>query len=89
MNGVINIKKCKMIFEKKSLRVVVALDPAEGVHYTEPVCDNESDDELDYIYKITTWEQYWVNPTADGQISWERKSSCTSDSNEEIERWQN
>jgi len=30
MNGVINLKKHKMIFEKKSLRVVVPLDPAEG-----------------------------------------------------------
>ena len=31
MNVVINMKKRKMIFEKKSLRVVVPLDPAEGV----------------------------------------------------------
>ena len=30
-----------------------------------------------------------MNPTADGRISWERKSSCTSNSDEEIERWQN
>jgi len=30
MNGVINLKKCKMIFEKKSLCVVVSLDPTEG-----------------------------------------------------------
>ena len=28
MNGVINLKKCKMIFEKRSLCVVVPLDPA-------------------------------------------------------------
>jgi len=30
MNGVINPKKRKMIFEKKSLCVVVSLDPTEG-----------------------------------------------------------
>ena len=30
-----------------------------------------------------------MNPTTDGRISWERESSYTSDSNEEIERWQN
>jgi hypothetical protein len=53
MNGVINLKKRKMIFEKKSLRVVVPLDPAEGSRYTEPVRDYESDDDLDCIYKIT------------------------------------
>jgi len=31
MNGVINLKKHKMIFENKSLRVVVPLDLAVGV----------------------------------------------------------
>ena len=30
MNGVINLKRWKIIFEKKSLRVVVPLDPAKG-----------------------------------------------------------
>jgi len=34
MNGVINLKKRKMIFEKKSLCVVVPLDLAEGSCYT-------------------------------------------------------
>ena len=57
MNGVINLKKCKMIFEKKSLCVVILLDPVEGSHYTEPVHDYESDDNMDCIYKITTREQ--------------------------------
>lgn len=54
MNRIINLKKCKMIFKKKALRVVVPLNPVEGVRYTEPVHDEESDDELDCIYKITT-----------------------------------
>jgi len=53
MSGVINLKKQKMIFEKKFLYVVVALDPAKGPCYTEPVCDYESDDGLDQIYNIT------------------------------------
>jgi len=30
-----------------------------------------------------------VNPTTDGRILWERDSSCTSDLDEEVERWQN
>jgi len=85
MNGMINLKKCKMIFEKKSLRVVVPLDPVKGSHYKEPLHDYDSNDDLDYIYKIIVWEQDWVNPIVDGRISWERESSCTSDSNEEIE----
>lgn len=71
MNGVINLKNHKMIFEKKSLRVVVPLDLTEGSCYTEPVHDNKSNDELDCIYQITTREQDSVNPTTDGRISWE------------------
>lgn len=50
MNGVINLKKRKMKFEKNSLRVVVPLDLAEGARYTKPVHDEESDDEMDCIY---------------------------------------
>ena len=53
MNRVINLKKRKMIFEKKSLHIVVPLDPAEGSRYKEPVRDYESDDDLNCIYKIT------------------------------------
>jgi len=52
MNGIINLKKQKMIFKKKYLRVVVLLDPIEGVWYTEPVRDKDSDGELDCIYQI-------------------------------------
>ena len=54
MNGVINLKKKKMSSEKKLPRVVVPLDLAEGVCYTEPLCNYvECDDDLDHIYKIT------------------------------------
>ena len=66
MNEVINLKKRKMIFEKKSLDVVIPLDPVEGLRYTKPVRDYDNDDDLDCIYKITKKEQYWVNPTVDG-----------------------
>jgi len=45
---VINLKKRKMMFERKSLRVVVPVDPAEGACYTEPVHDFvEDDDDLE------------------------------------------
>ena len=50
MNRVINMKKRKMIFDNKSLRVVVPLDPAEAARYTESVRDDDSDDNLDCIY---------------------------------------
>lgn len=45
-----------MIFEKKSLHVKIPLDPAEEAHYTEPVHDDGNYDEMDFIYKITTWD---------------------------------
>lgn len=58
INGVVNLKNRTMLLEKKSLRVVVPLDPAEGACYTEPVWKyEESDDELDKIYKIIVWDQ--------------------------------
>jgi len=66
MNGVINLKKEKMIFENKSLRVIVPLNPTEGSCYTEPVHDYESDESLDFIYKIIVRDQDWVNPREDG-----------------------
>lgn len=74
-----------MTFEKKSLRVVVLLDLAEGACYTELVCDED----LDHIYQNTMQDQDPVNSTVDGRISWECDSSCTSDSDEEIEQRQN
>lgn len=85
MNIVINLKRCKMIFEKKSLRVVVLLDLAKGARYTEPLCDNNSDDDLDCIYKITTREEYCVNPIINGRISWDHKISCTLDLEKDLE----
>ena len=58
MSGVINLKKRTLSFERKTLRVVVPLDPAEGLRYTERVRDyEESDDDLDQIYKITVQDQ--------------------------------
>ena len=53
MNGVINLKNQKMIFKKKSLCMIVPLDPAEGECYTKPMRNDGGDEELDYIYKIT------------------------------------
>jgi len=66
MNGVINLKKCKMIFEKMSLCIAIPLDPVEGSQYIDQVRDNNNNDDLDLIYKITMHKKYWVNPTMYG-----------------------
>ena len=89
MNGVINLRKRKMIFEKNSLRVVIPLDPVEGPHYTELMRNEGSDDELDCIYKITARNQEWVNLIAEARISWGHAESCIKDSDEEDEYWHN
>jgi len=90
MNKVINMKKRTMSFERKSLRVVMHLDPTEGPRYTEPIRDyEESEDELDQIYKIIARYQDWINPMAYGRIIWDWESSCTNNSDEELEHWQN
>jgi len=49
------------------------------------VDDDDSDDYLDCIYKITAQEKDWVIPITNGRILWERESSCTSESDEEVE----
>jgi len=58
MNGVINLKKITMYFDRKLLQVVVPLDTVEGPPYNELVHDyDESDADLDQIYKITIRDQ--------------------------------
>lgn len=52
MNGIINLKKQKMIFEKMSLRIIILLNLVEGARYTKLVHDEDSDDELYFIYHI-------------------------------------
>lgn len=76
-----------MIFEKKSLHVIVPLDLAEGSRYTKRIHDHESDGDLDYIYKIIAREKDWVDPIVDGKVTWDHESSCNSDSDEELENW--
>jgi len=71
-----------MIFEKKSLRVIVPLDIAKGSCYMEPVHNYESDDDLDYIYKIIARDRDSVNLTVGGWITWDHESYCTLDLDE-------
>ena len=65
-----------MSFEKKSLCIVVPLDPTKGPCYIEPVHDYKSDENLDQIYKITVRDQDWVNLAADGYIAFKFQLKC-------------
>lgn len=64
-----------MVFEKNELRVIVPLDPTKGEWYTKLKHDYYEDDDVEHIYTLTAQNEDWINPTADGRISWEKDSS--------------
>ena len=74
-----------MTFEGKGLRVVIPLDPSQGKRYTETLKD-EDQDVLDQIYNITAKEEDYEDPHVEG---WEFGSSCMTDSEDDLESWQN
>ena len=53
------------------------LDPAMGPRYTEPICAKEEARDIDDFYKVTTTQDDYINPTADGTLSWHYASSYT------------
>lgn len=87
--AIINLKKRKMIFESNNMRVIVPLDPSEGVRYTQPVREEYNADDINNIYQITKNEEEWINTTADGKWTQGQDSSRTSYSKQELENWQN
>ena len=44
---------------------------------------------LDHIYNIMSSQDDYINPIVDGKLSWRSVRSCTSDSDEALENWQN
>ena len=68
MDSIINMKRGSMVFEKNGTRVFIPLDPSEGEQCIEPVRDEYGDEDIDHIYKLTTRDEDWINPTADGRI---------------------
>lgn len=89
MDAIINMKSRKMVFEKNGIRVVVPLDPSEGVRYIEIVHNEYGDAVINNIYNLTLQDEDWINPTTYGRISWDRNSSCVSDYDEEMKNWHN
>jgi hypothetical protein len=78
-----------MTFEKVVFRVIAPLDPNEVPRYIEPIREEEHAFELEKIYKLTTRQQDYINPTADENLSWRSDNTCSSDSEEALENWQN
>jgi hypothetical protein len=86
---VINLKNKQMTFEGHNIRIIAPLDPSMGPRYIEPIRAEEEAKEIDDLYKMTMTQDYYINPTADGTLSWRYASSCTFDSEAGLENWQN
>jgi hypothetical protein len=83
---IINLKTRKMEFESGEYRVIVPLDPSKGERFMEPMClDLE---EINQLYKTTACDEDYVNPTTDGILSWKRITSCATESDIGLEKWQ-
>ena len=74
-----------MVFEKNVTRVIVPLDPVEGMWYTEPAYEEE---ELDHIYRMMAQDEDQGDPTTGRVFDWEKNREYFSDPDEELESWQ-
>ena len=86
---IINFKKRILSFKDDEMRVVSPIDPLEGQRYVDPIYNQGQGDYLDQIYNVTALQEYYINLTADGNLSWKSASSCTSDLGEALENWKN
>jgi hypothetical protein len=83
---IINLKTRKMTFESEEYKVIAPLDPSEGERFVEPTClDLE---EIGQLYRTTTCDEDYINPTADGVLSWQSITSSATDSDTGLEKWQ-
>jgi hypothetical protein len=85
---IINLKTRKMIFEFGEYKVIAPLDPSEGGWYVEPTTDNILTKYVNHLYRTTAHKEDYINPTADGMLSWRSISSCDSDSDTRMDNWQ-
>jgi hypothetical protein len=75
--AIINLKTRKMTFESGEYRFIAPLDPSKRGRFLEPTClDLE---EINQLYRTTTREEDYVNPTTDGVLNWRSITSCDSD----------
>jgi hypothetical protein len=81
---IINLKKREMIFEVGEMKVIVPLNPKEGMRYIELV----KGDEIDNLYNMIALMDDYVNLTIDGVFIWRSMSSCTSYSEGGLKNWQ-
>ena len=83
--AVIDLKKRQMTFEDNQIRVIAPLDHFQGPRYIEPIRAEDEARNMESLYQITANQSDYVNPTAEGNISWRCDSSCASDSDVGLE----
>jgi hypothetical protein len=67
---VVDLKKRRMTFKGNGLRDITPLYPDEGHKYTEPIKEEDCAYELENIYKLTSRQRNYINPTTYGNLSW-------------------
>jgi hypothetical protein len=72
---IINLNRREMIFDVGDLKVIAPLDPTERKRYIEPTRGNE----IDNLYNMNAWMDYYVNPTTNGVLIWRSISLCVLD----------
>jgi hypothetical protein len=84
--NIINSKTRNMIFNSGEYIFIALLYPLEGGRYVEPI-DNILTKDVNQLYKTITHEEYYINPTAYGMLSWRNISYFSSDSDMGLENW--
>jgi hypothetical protein len=88
-SAVIDINKYTMTFEANGIKVVQPLDPYVGPRYTETMKKKMEGEDLDHLYiLIIRKRQDYINPIADGSISWRIIQSVDEDSEMAFDNWQ-
>jgi hypothetical protein len=57
-----------MTFESGEYRVIAPLEPSEGERFIKPTCMDL--EEIVQLYRTTTRDEDYINPTADGVLIW-------------------
>ena len=81
---IMNFKKIILSFKDDEMRVVSPIDPLERQRYVKLVNSEGQGDYLDNIYNVRALKYDYVNPIADGSLSWRSASSYTSNSVEAL-----
>jgi hypothetical protein len=85
---VIDLNKDTMTFEEDRIKLVQPLDLYVGLRYTEPMENDIEEEDLDQLYTVTTGTRKdYINPTANGLVSWRSIQSTNKDSELAFDSW--